>query len=107
MIKVMKLSEKVQFVDGRFSELALSTGQRKRLRLIVALLEDKPIYFFDEWAADQSPEFREYFYHHILPDLKKRNKIVVCVTHDDRYFDLADKLYKLEIGQFVEADFKY
>jgi putative pyoverdin transport system ATP-binding/permease protein len=99
LLALLQLDEKVQFQDGRFSPLDLSTGQQKRLALLVALLEDKPIYVFDEWAADQDPYFRELFYRTILPDLKARGKTVVAVTHDDRYFAVADRLLKLEEGR--------
>ena len=70
----------------RFSTTALSRGQRKRLALVTAYLEDRPIYLFDEWAADQDPPFRRVFYQRLLPELKRRGKTVVAITHDDRYF---------------------
>jgi putative ATP-binding cassette transporter len=81
--------------------LNLSTGQRKRLALIVALLDDKAILVFDEWAADQDPVFRKRFYEEILPDLKRRGKTVIAATHDDRYFSVADRVLKMECGRFV------
>jgi ABC-type siderophore export system, fused ATPase and permease components len=69
----------------------------------VAWLEDRPFYLFDEWAADQDPAFREVFYHQLLPALKARGKTVLVITHDDRYFHLADRCLKLELGQLVSA----
>jgi putative pyoverdin transport system ATP-binding/permease protein len=102
LIEKMELREKVRYLDGRFSNLNLSTGQRKRLALIVSLLEDKEIYVFDEWASDQDCHFREYFYDEILSDLKKKGKTVVAVTHDDRYWGRADRVIKLELGAIVE-----
>ena len=69
--------------------------------LIVALLEDKPVVIFDEWAADQDPSFRRKFYEEILPELKAKGKVVICVTHDDRYFDVADHRFKMEFGRMV------
>ena len=84
--------------------LQLRAGrQRKRLALLTAYLEDRPIYLFDEWAADQDPMFKEIFYRTLLPELKRRHKAVVVITHDDRYFDCADRILKLENGQIVEA----
>ncbi len=74
LIETMDLTGKVRFVDGQFTDLCLSTGQRKRLALIAALLEDRPIYVFDEWSAEQDIHFREVFYTRILPDLKARGK---------------------------------
>ncbi|KZN32587.1 hypothetical protein N480_25390 [Pseudoalteromonas luteoviolacea S2607] len=102
LLKRLGLEEKVTIENGQFSSTRLSDGQKKRLALLVSYLEDRPIYIFDEWAADQDPEFKEIFYHHILPDLKKLNKIVVVITHDDRYFHLADKLVRMETGQVLE-----
>ncbi|MFT4087835.1 MAG: ATP-binding cassette domain-containing protein [Gordonia sp. (in: high G+C Gram-positive bacteria)] len=93
------LSHKVSVRDGRLSTLALSQGQRKRLALVTALLEDRAMYVFDEWAADQEPQFRETFYREILDDLRRRGKTVVVITHDDRYFPLADQLVKLDFGR--------
>ena len=104
LIRDMELEDKVQFVDGRFSTLNLSTGQRKRLALISALLEDKEIYVFDEWAADQDVHLRHYFYEVILRDLKARGKTILAVTHDDRYWGVADRLIKLEMGKIVSDE---
>ena len=87
------------FADGRFTDLNLSTGQRKRLALIVALLEDRPIYAFDEWSAEQDAHFREEFYTRILPSLKARGKTVIAVTHDERYWRLADRVIRLDLGR--------
>jgi putative ATP-binding cassette transporter len=97
----LELAHKVKFNEGRLSTLELSQGQRKRLALLTAYLEDRPIYIFDEWAADQDPYFREVFYEQLLPELKARGKTVVVITHDDRYFHLADRLIKLDYGRVV------
>lgn len=95
----LKLAHRVSFADRRFSTLDLSTGQRKRLALLVSLLEDRPIMSFDEWAADQDPEYRRYFYEQIIPELTRRGKAVIVITHDDRFFHLADVVLNLEGGQ--------
>ncbi|HYO12807.1 MAG TPA: cyclic peptide export ABC transporter [Thermoanaerobaculia bacterium] len=100
-LDMLLLRHKVQVKDGRLSTLDLSQGQRKRLALLTAYLEDRPIYLFDEWAADQDPFFKKVFYHQILPELKKRNKTAVVISHDDRYFDAADRIIKLENGRIV------
>ena len=99
LLESLHLSEKVQIVDGRFSTLSLSDGQRKRLALLVSMLEDKPLYLFDEWAADQDPEFKQVFYYQILPYLKKQGKAVICISHDDRYFSVADQILTMENGK--------
>lgn len=101
LLAYVELSEKVQIAKGRFSTVALSTGQRKRLAMVVALLQDRPVFVFDEWAADQDPEFRDAFYTRILPDLKLRGKTVISVTHDDQFFDLADRRVIIQAGQVV------
>ncbi|HZI13365.1 MAG TPA: cyclic peptide export ABC transporter [Myxococcus sp.] len=98
----LHLEQKVRIgEDGVLSTVALSQGQRKRLALLVAYLEDRPIYLFDEWAADQDPHFKEVFYKQLLPDLKARGKAVVVISHDDRYFHLADRLVRIESGQLI------
>ena len=103
-LKAFDLAHKVEVKDGRFTTLELSTGQRKRLALILSYLDDKPIYLFDEWAADQDPAFRKYFYTHILPELKARGKAVLAITHDDAWFELADRVVKLDNGTLVAHD---
>lgn len=100
-LKQLQLDHKVIIKDSKLSTTALSQGQRKRLALLTAYLEDRPIYLFDEWAADQDPLFREIFYQQILPELKQRGKSLIVISHDDRYFHLADRLLKLEYGKIV------
>lgn len=102
LIARMELGDKVRFEDGRFSTTDLSTGQRKRLAMIVALLEDREVYLFDEWAADQDGHFREVFYTELLPDLKARGKTVVAVTHDDRFWSCCDRRLELDLGRLAE-----
>jgi putative ATP-binding cassette transporter len=95
----LEMHDKVTVVDGCFSTTNLSTGQRKRLALVVAWLEDKKVIVLDEWAADQDPHFRHIFYEELLPDLKAKGKIVICVTHDDRWFHHADHTYHMNEGR--------
>lgn len=101
-LKKMKMQDKVEYRDGGFTRTSLSTGQRKRLAFIAAMLEDKPVLVMDEFAADQDPQFRKYFYETILPELKTMGKTVIAVTHDDHYFHVADRLLKMEEGRMVE-----
>ena len=104
LLEKMQISHKVQFKDNKFSNINLSTGQRKRLALIMALMEDKQIYILDEWAVDQDPVFREHFYLNILPDLKKQGKTIIAVTHDDHYFHVADRVLKMNEGNFEDVN---
>ena len=97
----LQLQHKVQIQGDKLSTTALSQGQRKRLALLSAYLEDRPIYIFDEWASDQDPAFKDVFYSQLLPELKQRGKTVVVVSHDDRYFDRADRAVKLDFGKVV------
>jgi len=92
--------DKISHLQGdRFNRIDLSTGQRKRLALAVALLEQRPVLVLDEWAADQDPHFRRRFYREILPELRQRGLTVIAVTHDDAYFDAADRRYHLDEGR--------
>ncbi len=106
LIARMQLEGKTSFVNRSFTNVALSTGQKKRLAMIVALLEDRPFCVFDEWAADQDPEFRKYFYDELLPLLRQEGKTVLVVSHDDRYFHCADRVVTMEYGKVrsVEAN---
>lgn len=99
----MGLSAKVSIENGRISTTRLSYGQRKRLALLVAYFDNSDIYVFDEWAADQDPEFREFFYKELLFDLKRLGKTIVVVSHDERYFHLADKVVKFAGGSIVSV----
>ena len=105
LVAKLALDHKVQVVDGAFSTRALSTGQRKRLALVVAYLEDRPFYLFDEWAADQDPAFKAVFYEQLLPELCARGKTVLVITHDDRYFPLADRVLKLDNGSIISETY--
>jgi putative ATP-binding cassette transporter len=100
----LQLDHKVSITGGRFSTTALSQGQRKRLALLTSFLEDRSFYVFDEWAADQDPVFKEFFYRELLAELKARNKAVLVITHDDRYFRLADRLIRLDYGQIRQEE---
>jgi len=102
LLKRMDLDKKVKFEGEKFNTLELSTGQRKRLAMVHAIMEDKPVYIFDEWAADQDPEFRQFFYEELLPSFKAEGKTIIAVSHDDRYFHIADEIVKLEYGSIVE-----
>ncbi|SLM49152.1 ATP-binding protein SyrD (fragment) [Nitrospira japonica] len=100
----LQIDHKVTINGRAFSTTELSQGQRKRLALVTAYLENRTIYVFDEWAADQDPEYKEVFYRQLLPDLRARGKSVIVITHDDRYFHLGDRVVKLEEGRIVDAD---
>jgi len=99
----LEIAHKVEVRDGELSTTDLSQGQRKRLALLTAYLEDRPIYLFDEWAADQDPVFKDVFYREVLPELARRGKAVVAISHDDRYYELADRVVKMADGR-VEYD---
>lgn len=96
------LAGKVSLEGSRFSTTDLSTGQRKRLALVEALLERRPILITDEWAADQDPDFRRLFYEDLLPELKREGRTLIVVSHDDRYFHLADRIVRMAGGRIVE-----
>lgn len=93
------LDDVTRLEDGKITAVNLSSGQRRRLALAVALIEDRPYCLFDEWTADQDPEFREFFYQSLLPELRAAGRGVIVVTHDDRYFDRCDRLVRLEEGR--------
>lgn len=94
-LKQLDLDRKVSYVNGRFSTLDLSDGQRRRMALLSSFIEDRNLYVFDEWAADQDPAFKKIFYREILLSLRASGKAVVVISHDDRYFDTADKVVTL------------
>ena len=99
----LNLAEKVEIKNGIISTTKLSQGQRKRLALLTAYLEDRPIYVFDEWACDQDPMFKKFFYMQILPELKSQGKLIIAVTHDDQYYHLSDRIIKLNNGKIENS----
>jgi putative ATP-binding cassette transporter len=101
LIDQLGLSRVVRVQDGVLSTLELSTGQRKRLALLAALLEDRPIYVFDEWAAEQDAEFKQVFYLRLLPELRARGKTVIAISHDERWFGVATRSIELRDGRLV------
>lgn len=98
----LELAHKVSVQDGAFNTTELSTGQRKRLALVHAYIEGRPILVFDEWAADQDPTFRQLFYTELLPELRDKGHLLIVISHDDRYFHLADRVVKMSGGKIVE-----
>ena len=99
----LQLDRCVRIKDRTLSTLELSQGQRKRLALLTAYLEDRPIYVFDECAVDQDPQFKEIFYFELLSRLKEAGKTVIVISHDDRYYQVADRVLKLNYG-LIEFD---
>ena len=102
MMVRLGIAGKVRLADGTFSTTDVSTGQRKRLALVHALLENRPVMMFDEWAADQDPEFRTVFYRGLLPELKRQGKTLIVVSHDDRYFGVADRVVRMSGGLLAD-----
>jgi len=102
-LRQLHLEHKVKINNGTLSTTAVSQGQRKRLALLTAYLEDRAFYLFDEWASDQDPLFKDVFYMQLLPELKARGKTVLVITHDDKYFDTADRIIKLDYGQIANT----
>lgn len=105
LLKIMELDKVVLDDKEESARRSFSKGQSKRMSMILALLENKPILVLDEWAADQDPHFRKYFYENLLPKLKEEGKTIIAVTHDDAYFKYADRIIKFDYGQIVK-DFK-
>jgi putative ATP-binding cassette transporter len=105
LLAQFRLGDKTGLVDGQFRTLDLSGGQRRRLALIVSLLEKRPILLLDEWTAEQDPEFRRKFYDELLPNLMKAGATIVVITHDDRYLDELDlpaRRIRMDEGRIVE-----
>ena len=103
-LKTLGMQHKVRQADGRLSDIRFSQGQRKRLALLMAVMEQRDCLLLDEWAADQDPQFRQFFYHALLPRLQAQGKTIIAITHDDHYFDRADRLLKMDAGQLIELD---
>lgn len=101
-LRRLELHEKVTIKNGVLSTTDLSVGQRKRLALLNVYLSPSPLVLLDEWAADQDPRFRQFFYHELLPEMKKMGKTIIAITHDDKYFDCADRIFRFDAGVMSE-----
>ncbi|MFV0349547.1 MAG: cyclic peptide export ABC transporter [Halodesulfovibrio sp.] len=105
VLATMRIQTKVHLTeDGKFSTLDLSAGQRKRLALACALLEERDVYLFDEVAADFDPVFRRFFYEELLPDITRRGGTVLAISHDDRFFHIADRVLTMQDGFFRNGE---
>src|SRR5262249_18299914 len=96
-----RIDRKITLENGIFQAPGLSMGEQRRLALVSAYVEDRPFYIFDEWAANQDPQFKEVFYRQLLPELRDRGKTILVVSHDDRYFSVADRVLRLDEGMIV------
>ncbi|MEA2695066.1 MAG: hypothetical protein QOJ16_4453 [Acidobacteriota bacterium] len=101
LLDLLRIEGKTRFSNGEFETLDLSTGQKKRLALLVSFLENRPICVFDEWAADQDPVFRKFFYEVLLRRMKEEGRTIIAATHDDRYFHVADRVLRMEDGKLT------
>ncbi len=102
LVSMMELDQLAPNEDDIVFRKGLSRGQRKRMAMILALLEQRPILVLDEWAADQDPYFRKYFYENLLPHLKKSGKTIIAVTHDDSYYAIPDRILEFNGGKLVK-----
>jgi len=99
----MRLQAVIKLGTGRnFIDTGLSKGQQKRLALIYAMMEDREVLVLDEWAAEQDPAFRAYFYKHLIPEMQQKGKTIIAVTHDDAYFNHAGRMLRFDYGKIVE-----
>ncbi|HEB9285326.1 TPA: multidrug ABC transporter permease/ATP-binding protein [Campylobacter coli] len=101
-LEFLELKGKTRVEGHELVLTKLSTGQKKRLAMLIALLEERDILVLDEWAADQDPVFRRFFYKKLLPLLKEQGKTIFAITHDDAYFDSADRIFLAEEGNISE-----
>jgi len=101
-LRRLGMQHKVKHQNGWLSDTRFSQGQRKRLALLMAVLEQRDFLVLDEWAADQDPLFRRFFYHQLLPALRTAGKSIVAITHDEHYFDRADRILKMDGGRLIE-----
>ncbi|ECK7554859.1 multidrug ABC transporter permease/ATP-binding protein [Campylobacter jejuni] len=101
-LEFLELKNKTSVKDNELTLTKLSTGQKKRLAMLIALLEERDILVLDEWAADQDPVFRRFFYKKLLPLLKEQGKTIFAITHDDAYFDSADRIFLAQNGEISE-----
>ncbi|WP_200217145.1 ATP-binding cassette domain-containing protein [Campylobacter sp. 2018MI34] len=105
-LEILDLNHKVKVQNFTLSTTSLSQGQKKRLALFLTLMEDKKFLILDEFGADQDPLYRNFFYTKLLPLLQKQNYTIFAITHDDKYFYLADRVILMKEGNLKELNQK-
>jgi putative ATP-binding cassette transporter len=103
-LSTMKIDNKVKIEGNKLSTINLSSGQRKRLALVISILENKPIMILDEWAAEQDPDFKRLFYREILPQLGREGRTIVLISHDDKYFDSSERIFKIDNREILPVE---
>ena len=101
-INHLNMKDKLLLDGQTINNLQLSQGQKKRLALLLAIAEERDFILLDEWAADQDPQFRRIFYHQLLTYLREMGKTVLAISHDDHYFEKADRLLEMRQGKLSE-----
>lgn len=98
----LQMKGKLLFDGNRITNPKLSQGQRKRLAMLLAVAEQRGFLLLDEWAADQDPQFRRTFYQELLTNLHDMGVTVFAISHDDHYFERADRLLEMKNGGLRE-----
>jgi putative ATP-binding cassette transporter len=99
MIEKVGLKDVTAVKAHALSRTELSAGQRRRLALAIALLEDRDVLILDEFVADQDPGQRKFFFHTLLPWLKANGKTVLLSIHDLSWTSACDRVVTLRDGR--------
>lgn len=67
------------------------------------LFFSRPLTWVLRLPSSSDPTFRSVFYEEILPDLKRQGKALIVISHDDRFFGVADRRVLLQDGKQVTA----
>lgn len=80
----------------------MSGGEKQRVAIARAFVNDPEIILADEPTASLDAKRGRVVVQMIRDEVKKRGKVAVVVTHDERILDLMDKVYRLENGRLTE-----
>lgn len=77
---------------------SLSGGEKQRVAISRALMNDPDIILADEPTASLDANRGHKVVQMIADEVKRKNKAAIMVTHDERVLDLVDRVIRIEDG---------
>ncbi|MDE2322172.1 MAG: ABC transporter ATP-binding protein [candidate division NC10 bacterium] len=82
----------------------LSTGEQQRVAIARAIVGGPDILIFDEPTASLDGATGKRILEFVKKEILNQDRCIVTVTHDNRIFEYADRILKMEDGHLVGID---